>query len=128
MKKPLLIALFGTAILPLLASSNHSSLRAPNRPQFVLDEAVKDFAALPKDERLESRQEFCREFADGFFGGYTSPSAGIAWAAKKGGNYRGFYAGQKYLKDHPDSLAAVMKEYGYEEVTATGRWYLGREE
>ena len=104
-----------------------SDWKEPICPQFVFDLARKDFVSLSKNERVESQDEFCREYTGGFFDGFTSPAASIAWTAKKGGSYRGFYAGQKYLKDHRDSLTRVMKAYGYEEVDVIGVWESGFE-
>ena len=77
------------------------------------------------------KREFSRsDFARAFLHGYSTPGSTIpvnATLCSSRMNGRGWNAGQAYRLAHPDSVAQVMREYGYKEFEGAGTWTVGFE-
>jgi hypothetical protein len=104
--------------LPTLAESSFITRLA--------DEAIDADGA----EAVRSREYSRSVFANAFLGGYSNPESTIpvnpALSSSRM-NGAGWSAGQAYRRAYPESVAQIMREYGYKEFEGAGAWTYGFE-
>jgi len=95
-------------------------------PKEIVQQADAYYDSLPKPQRSVSRDEVRLHYLEGFFMGYTSPMSKLM-----GGNdavyRRGFQAGQKFWRSHPDKIKETMEAFGYRFTKVNGAWIVGFE-
>jgi hypothetical protein len=81
-------------------------------------------------EAIRSRKDSRAVFANAFLDGYSNPVSTIpvnAGMSSSRINGAGWSAGQAYRRAHPESVAQIMREYGYTEFEGAGAWTVGFE-
>lgn len=89
-------------------------------------------AAIDADgaEAMLGRKYSRSVFAQAFLGGYSTPDSTLSVNPALSSsriNGKGWSAGQAYRHAHPESVAEIMREYGYTEFEGTGTWTVGFE-
>lgn len=81
-------------------------------------------------EAVRSRELYRSVFVRAFLGGYANPESTIPVnpaLSESRMNGAGWSAGQAYRRANPESVAQVMRAYGYREFEGTGAWTVGFE-
>jgi hypothetical protein len=122
----LLVGCFG---IGAAGESRGQEATLPAESSFITklaDEAIDADGAEARLGRKYSRSVF----AHAFLGGYATPGSTLpvnpALSSSRI-NGKGWSAGQTYREIHPESVARVLREYGYTEFEGTGTWTVGFE-
>jgi len=81
-------------------------------------------------EAIGNREQSLSIFVGSFLMGYANPGSTIPvnearYFSRMNG--RGWNAGQAYRSAHPESVAQIMREYGFREFAGRGSWNVGFE-
>jgi hypothetical protein len=127
MRLALLVVSCCTAVVAGVGNAQDATLPAESSFIFALaDEAIVADGTAAICNRELARSDFARAFLQG----YSTPGSTIpvnATLCSSRMNGRGWNAGQAYRRAHPDSVAQVMREYGYNEFEGAGTWTVGFE-
>jgi hypothetical protein len=125
----LFLAIAVLATTRVSAASDVEYGPTPAKSSFIVklaDEAIN----ADGSEAAENRDLSRAIFTNSFLHGYSTPNGTLPvnsnlYSSRLNG--KGWQAGQAYRLRHPDSVAQIMREYGYTPSQASGTWTFGFE-
>jgi hypothetical protein len=102
----------------------------PAKSSFIIKLANEAIVA-DGTEDICNHEQSRSEFANAFLGGYSTPDSTVGppnlTNCTSRMNVRGWDAGRAYRRAHPESVADIMREYGYKKFEGAGVWTVGFE-